>query len=269
MRAASRLAWTMLAAALQWTAPERAAADDVTAEDAMTARPPYVYFSGGFGLATQAQPGFHQWFESEKRVIGASLPTGGWKTRFSPTVVPEVEAGVRASERWSFGLSLWGYVDMVENSVAVRGQYFHEWETRIQPHLLETSVHVAFWPSQVRGGYLGGRVGQARTRHYVNGGGYLDTTITNFTGWSGLWKHNATTFGMYAGWQSTWAKSPRADVRVGYDWRDFGVVGDSQWSGPDGTHSGPLLDYDGKPVAIDYSGAFVAVTLVFMSGGRR
>lgn len=117
-------------------------------------RTPELYASFGLGLATQSQPGFRQWFESEKVAVGGSVPTNDWKTRFGLAVSPGLELGLRADARWSLSISALSYGGKVENSV--NGTSRREWETRIEDHLIEYSILAAYWPAAMPGAYAGG-----------------------------------------------------------------------------------------------------------------
>ena len=224
-------------------------------------RTPEMYASFGLGLATQSQPGFRQWFESEKVAVGGSVPTNDWKTRFGLAVSPGLELGLRADARWSLSISALSYGGKVENSV--NGTSRREWETRIEDHLIEYSILAAYWPAAMPGAYAGARIGRASSRHSINGGGYLDSAATTSTSVSGTWRGSAATYGVYAGWRSEWDVSPLMDVRAGWNWRDFGVIDGDSWQSAAGPEFGPLRDYNGRPVSTDYSGAFVTVALVF------
>jgi hypothetical protein len=135
--------------------------------------------------------------------------------------------------------------------------------------LIEYSILAAYWPAAVPGGYAGARIGRASSRHSINGGGYLDSAATTSTSVSGTWRGSAATYGLFAGWCSEWDVSPLMDVRVGWNWRDFGVIDGESWQSAAGPEFGPLRDYAGKTVSTDYSGAFITVALVFPWRGAR
>lgn len=225
-------------------------------------RVPFLYVMPSFALTDQTQTGFRQWLESEQHYLdGASppVPHDDWRTRFDPSVTPGFEFGTRVTERWSFAISLTAMKAKVENTTisAVAAPFYNEWSTRIEDHLTELSAHAVYWPAQLPGGHVGVRLGSAREQHSVNGGGWLDGDANHQLRVGGLWRSTAATYGLYAGWQTPYAANPRVEFRAGWDWRD-------RFS----TDAGGLLDYDGRVVPVDFSGAFASVGFVFAVGSR-
>jgi hypothetical protein len=233
---------------------------------AHASRPPSAYFMGSLGISMQGQPGLRDWFDTEHAYISPVLPGWEWKSRFDPGVTPSAEIGIPIGSSWTAAVSAEGFSSRIKN-LAYGGPYsWNGWADRMEVRFLDVSLHAVWWPEELRGGYLGAKIGRGRGHVQLSGGGRLTADPNDQVLLNGVWDQTAMTCGAYAGWRSSWLENPLVDVRVGWNGRDQGLVDTDSWQGPFGSASGPLRDYEGRPVRTDFSGPFASVGLVFALG---
>lgn len=215
------------------------------------------------GLQDPLQPGLRRWLETERDFVAGSIPTDDWKDRFPPLVAPRIEFAARVGHGSALGISAETFRGVVENGGQNPAVPYNEWEVRIRQQLVEYALHATVWPSRWKGRYLGGSIGLGRGTQRVDGSGVLTSDPNQRVNVNGTWKSSIKTYSAYAGWQARYRDNPGLDVRVGWAFRDFGQVRGGAWSSPAGPATGPLTDFEGRPVDVDYSGPFITLGFVF------
>ena len=217
------------------------------------------------GLDSPLQPGLNRWLETERDFVAPAVPTGDWKDRFPPMVTPRIELAARVGRRMALGVSAQTFRGEVKNAGQSGAPPYADWEGRVEQRFVEYGLHTSIWPPRWKGRYVGASVGFGRGTQSVNGSGLLTGDPNDRTNVNGTWKSSLKTYSAYAGWQIRYRDNPGLDLRAGWSWRDFGIVGGGPWTSVSGPTSGPLTDFTGRPVETDYSGPFVTLGFVFRS----